>query len=95
LFKRLVEADGTVQATALADPLQAMASAMQRDYDIVLVDFEMPKMDGVTFLRELRAVSKFTDIPGPSIAESSGIPKKKSANGPPNVRLSQIALCRV
>lgn len=40
-----------------------MASAMQRDYDIVLVDFEMPKMDDITFIREFRTVSRFADIP--------------------------------
>jgi putative two-component system response regulator len=62
-LKRLVEADGMVQATAFTDPLQALASAMTQEYDIVLVDFEMPKMDGITFIRELRALSKFNDIP--------------------------------
>jgi putative two-component system response regulator len=62
-LKRIVEADGMVQATAFADPLQALESAMQREYDIVLVDFEMPKMDGITLIRELRSLAKFNDIP--------------------------------
>ena len=62
-LKRFVEADGMVQATAFADPAQALASAMQRAYDIALVDFEMPKMDGITFIREMRSLSKFNDIP--------------------------------
>lgn len=62
-LKRLLEADGMVQVTACADPLQALASAMQRHYDIVLVDYEMPKMDGVALIRELRALQNFANIP--------------------------------
>jgi putative two-component system response regulator len=62
-LKRLIEADGLVQATAYLDPLQAIATARERDFDIVLVDYEMPKMDGITFIRELRSLPKFADIP--------------------------------
>ncbi|WP_454624375.1 HD domain-containing phosphohydrolase [Bradyrhizobium cenepequi] len=62
-LKRLLEADGSVQVTAYTDPLQAMTSAMQRQYDIVLVDYEMPRMDGVTFIRELRTLQNFANIP--------------------------------
>jgi putative two-component system response regulator len=62
-LKRLIEADGLVQATAFSDPVQAMAAARDREFDIVLVDYEMPKMDGITFIRELRLLSKFADIP--------------------------------
>jgi putative two-component system response regulator len=62
-LKRLVEADGLVQATALLDPLQALMVARESDFDIVLVDYEMPKMDGITFIRELRSQPKFADIP--------------------------------
>jgi putative two-component system response regulator len=62
-LKRFVEADGIVQATAFTDPLRALESAMQREYDIVLVDFEMPNMDGITLIRELRSLAKFNDIP--------------------------------
>jgi putative two-component system response regulator len=62
-MKRLIEADGLVQATAFLDPVQAIAAASECDFDIVLVDYEMPKMDGITFIRELRALPKFADIP--------------------------------
>ena len=62
-LKRLIEADGQVQVTAFADPLEAMEAAMTHDYDIVLVDYEMPKMDGITLIRRLRALPKFADIP--------------------------------
>jgi putative two-component system response regulator len=42
-LKRLIEADGMVQATAFSDPVQAMAAAREHEFDIVLVDYEMRK----------------------------------------------------
>src|SRR5258708_38672040 len=60
---RLIEADGLVQTTAFLDAVQAMAAARERDFDIVLVDYEMPKMDGITLIRELRSLPKFAEIP--------------------------------
>ena len=62
-LKRLIEADGLVQATAFLDPVQAMASAREREFDIVLVDYEMPKMDGITFIRNFVSFPSFADIP--------------------------------
>jgi putative two-component system response regulator len=62
-LRRLIEADGNVQATAFTNPVQAMAAATAREYDIVLVDYEMPEMDGITFIRKLRSLPKFADIP--------------------------------
>jgi putative two-component system response regulator len=62
-LKRLVEANGQVQATTFLDPIEAIATARQREFDIVLVDYEMPRMDGIMFIRELRSLSKFADIP--------------------------------
>src|ERR1700733_11910017 len=35
-MKRLIEADGLVQATAFLDPLQAIAADREPDFDIVL-----------------------------------------------------------
>lgn len=62
-LRRLIEADGHVQVMAFADPLEAMEAARTHDFDIVLVDYEMPKMDGITFIRRLRALPGFIDIP--------------------------------
>jgi two-component system, response regulator RpfG len=62
-LKQLIEADGNVQATAFTDPVQALAAAMEHEYDIVLVDYEMPGIDGITFIRKLRSRPNFADIP--------------------------------
>jgi len=63
LLKQLVEADGTVEAEAFLDPLAALAAARGREFDIVLVDYEMPKLDGISFIRELRAFPDYADVP--------------------------------
>lgn len=62
-LKRHIEADGLVQATAFLDPLAAIAAARRHDFDIVLVDYEMPNLDGIEFIRALRALPQYSDIP--------------------------------
>lgn len=62
-LKRLIEADGNVQSTTFTDPVQAIAAAAEHEYDIVLVDYEMPGLDGITFIRKLRSLPNFADIP--------------------------------
>src|SRR5262245_44583325 len=58
-----VEADGAARATAFLNPLEAIAAARVTDFDLVLVDYEMPKMDGISLIRALRAIPKLADIP--------------------------------
>jgi CheY-like chemotaxis protein len=43
-----------VNVVAFTDPFLALITALEMKPDLLLVDFMMPKMDGVTFLRELR-----------------------------------------
>jgi putative two-component system response regulator len=62
-MKRHIEADGTVHASAYLDPVEAIAAARTTDFDIVLVDYEMPKMDGISFIRSLRLLPNCADIP--------------------------------
>lgn len=62
-LKRLIESDGLAQATAFQNPLQGLAAARNHDFDIVLVDYEMPGMDGISFIRCIREMPKFADIP--------------------------------
>ncbi len=62
-LKRHIEAEGLVEATTFLDPVEAIACARERDFDLVLVDYEMPHMDGIGFIRALRAMPRCADIP--------------------------------
>ena len=62
-LKRHIEAEGLVEATTFLDPLEAIACARERDFDLVLVDYEMPHMDGIGFIRALRAMPRCADLP--------------------------------
>jgi putative two-component system response regulator len=60
---RTIEAGGEVHVIAFTDPLQAVASARNLEIDIVFTDYEMPNIDGISLIRRLRSLPKFSDIP--------------------------------
>lgn len=62
-LKRHIEAEGLVEATAFLDPVQALTCARERVFDLVLVDYEMPHMDGISFIRVFRSLPGCADIP--------------------------------
>lgn len=69
-LKHLIETDGSVQATTCLDPVRALDMARELHFDIVLVDYEMPKMDGIRFIRDLRALTGFSETPVAMITSS-------------------------
>lgn len=46
-------AAGDIAVTVAADPLIAHAKVERETFDVVLLDVEMPRMDGLTYLRKL------------------------------------------
>lgn len=44
-----------IEVTVAADPLIALTKIAERRPDVVLLDIEMPRMDGLTFLRKIMA----------------------------------------
>lgn len=51
-------------ATEVAENgFDAMEKAMKNDFDLMIVDINMPKMDGFEFCRQMRASDKYKDIP--------------------------------
>lgn len=62
LFKLIVEAQGHQCLTA-EDGEAGVAKARQEVPDLILMDIQMPKMDGVSVLRLLRQGGETKDIP--------------------------------
>lgn len=46
---------GDIAVTVAADPLIAQTKISREPFDVVLLDIEMPRMDGLTYLRKLMA----------------------------------------
>ncbi len=67
VLKRGLEADGSIEVVASArDPYEARDLLVQLKPDVMTLDVEMPRMDGVTFLRKFMAV-----LPTPTLVLSS------------------------
>jgi putative two-component system response regulator len=62
-LKHHIEAEGLVEATTFLDPVDALVCARERVFDLVLVDYEMPHMDGISFIRTFRTLPGCSDIP--------------------------------
>jgi two-component system chemotaxis response regulator CheB len=55
LLKTLLEREGDIEVTTAADPLIARGKMEREPPDVLLLDIEMPRKDGIQFLRELMA----------------------------------------
>jgi two-component system chemotaxis response regulator CheY len=45
------------------DGKEAMQQLISQKVDIILLDWNMPKMSGIDFLKEVRAIEKYKDLP--------------------------------
>jgi len=55
--------DERVQVTAFASPVEGLVWATRHIADLVLVDFLMPDMDGIEFVKRLRALPGYENVP--------------------------------
>ncbi|OAS23124.1 HD domain-containing phosphohydrolase [Methylobacterium platani] len=62
-MKRLLEHDRQAVAATFQDPGAALDEARMRAFDLVLVDYTMPEMDGVAVIRALRAIEHYAQVP--------------------------------
>ncbi len=53
---------GINDATEAGDGMEAVKAATETDFDLILLDWNMPKMSGIDALRALRAAGKKTPI---------------------------------
>ncbi|MCC6930397.1 MAG: response regulator [Gemmatimonadaceae bacterium] len=63
LMRTLVEAVGPVEVQTFDDPSAALAWCRTHDLDVLITDYEMPEMNGLSLLRALRAHPRTRDVP--------------------------------
>ncbi len=63
LIKGMVKRLEDVEALVFTDPRQALHWCKEHDPDLILLDYQMPEMNGVSFLKELRREERLVDIP--------------------------------
>ena len=62
--------------TEAKDGSEALAIAKQQSFDAVISDVNMPIMDGITLIRELRGLSDYKFTPLLMLTTESGLDKK-------------------
>jgi PAS domain S-box-containing protein len=62
MLRRLFEMDGAAVSTARSGQT-ALTIARENEFDVVLSDISMPEMDGFEFLKRLRAISGYAEVP--------------------------------
>ena len=55
VLSQVLSADARFTVSAASDPLLAMARIKEKRPDVIILDLEMPRMDGLTFLRKIMA----------------------------------------
>jgi two-component system chemotaxis response regulator CheY len=60
------------QVVQAADGVEALERAKEKPVDLVLTDVNMPRMDGISLVRELRALSSYKFVPMLVLTTESG-----------------------
>ena len=82
MMKLTLTAEGYDVAQA-ADGVEALEIAKQRVADLVVTDVNMPRMDGLALIKELRALPEYKTVPMLILTTESGEDRKQigKANG--------------
>jgi two-component system, chemotaxis family, chemotaxis protein CheY len=82
MMKLTLTAQG-YEVVQAADGVEALELARQRVADLVLTDINMPRMDGLTLIKELRALPEYKSVPMLILTTESGQDRKQEgkANG--------------
>lgn len=54
-IREILVREGDIEVEVASDPIFAWSKMMQRRPDVIVLDLEMPRMDGLTFLRRINA----------------------------------------
>jgi len=63
LFQALVRRMGNSESIAFSDALQGLSWAQENDFDLLIVDYMMPGLDGIAFIEQLRAIPEKLNLP--------------------------------
>ncbi|MBH9551396.1 HD domain-containing phosphohydrolase [Inhella gelatinilytica] len=63
LFRALVKQLDGARSVEFLQPQEALTWVLSHDVDLVVVDYQMPEMDGLTFIRHLRAQEDKREVP--------------------------------
>ena len=63
ILTRLAEQAGDCEVVSFADPTPALACATSEGCDLILVDYWMPGVNGVDFVRAVRTHARTADVP--------------------------------
>ena len=69
-------ADAGHQVTAANDGQQALNTAKNDNFDLVITDINMPVMDGLTLIKQLRALPEYKFTPLLTLTTESSAEKK-------------------
>ena len=62
-LQAVAERSGEVQTVSFTEPETALKAASSEKFDIVIVDYVMPEIDGISFIRRMRAMPTYARIP--------------------------------
>jgi two-component system chemotaxis response regulator CheY len=70
-YRSVLEAAGFVVEEAI-NGVEGYEKALTEPFDLMIVDINMPKMDGYAMLRAIRAVSSIQGVPAVTISTEAG-----------------------
>lgn len=63
LLEKLVQSVGPVITRTFIDPIEALEWCEGNSFDVLLLDYLMPTLDGISFLQRLRRNAQLADLP--------------------------------
>jgi PleD family two-component response regulator len=63
LLRQLVERAETCEVIPFTNPTEAAKEIGELDFDLALIDYAMPEMDGIEVIRAIRRVDKYRSVP--------------------------------